>query len=132
MRRLLLLCSVVLLFACASTPPAVLTADRSGNALTMATIPESGSRSDTPAGVAPRNVVAEIITKTGAKVTIVKKPFHKPVAYQNEQAKAEGLTAVQPKDPWWKWPLIVGIALGMGLVAFFLRQIKDFVFFWRR
>jgi hypothetical protein len=139
----------------------------------MATIPESGSRSDTPAGVAPRNVMSEVQTPFWDVIT-VKEPFTKPRSYVRkntnykfsmdiEQIKKDLTTdyfdkagvelcknvirglveeidkiknippkTVRPRDPWWKWPLIVGIALGIGLVAFFLRQIKDFVFFWKR
>jgi hypothetical protein len=127
MKILLSLITLVLLFGCPKNPPSVLTSDRSGNVLTMQTIPETGARSDTPTGVAPRQVTAEVITKTGAKATIVKKPFRKPVVYLNEQAKAEGLSVVQPKDPWWKWPLIILIVLGAGAAVYFLKQIRLFI-----
>ena len=93
---------------------------------------ETGSRKATPVEVAPRNVVAEVKTKTGAKVIIVKKPFKEPVMYLNEQAKAEGLTVVQPKDPWWKWPGMIGLAVGIALAIFFLDKLKGILLFWTR
>ena len=114
----------LLLSACPhTTSPVVLTEDKAGNALTMAAIPESGSRKDVPADVAPRNVIAEVQTPTGGHVLIVKKPFHKAVEYSNAQAKAEGLTIVQPKDPWWKWPAIVGGALAFAALLYFLAPL---------
>jgi hypothetical protein len=98
----------------------------------MTAIPESGSRKDAPAGVAPRHVVGEVISKSGAKITITKKLFHEPEAYMNDQAKAEGFVVVQPKDPWWKWPALVLIGVGIALVLYFLDAIKRIFFIWRR
>lgn len=114
------------------TPPVTITQDRAHETLYASEIPETGSRKATPVEVAPRNVVAEVKTKTGAKVIIVKKPFKEPVMYLNEQAKAEGLTVVQPKDPWWKWPGMIGLAVGIALAIFFLDKLKSILFFWRR
>lgn len=133
-RLLLLLCSVVFLFSCSARPPlSVLTETKQGEALTMTPIQETASRRDIPADVAPREVIAKVETKSGAKVYVVKKsPFKPAVVYQNEQAKTEGITIAQPKDPWWKWPLMIGGILAAALAAFFLRQIKDVLFFWRR
>ena len=133
MRILLILSSFIIIFGCRSiVPPSVLTEDRAGHALIMTAIPETGPRRDAPADVAPRHVQATVTTRTGAKVIIVKKPFHKPVAYANEQATAEGLEVTQPKDPWWKWLVLILIAVGTALVIYFLEHIKRLFFFWRR
>ena len=133
MRIFLILSSVIILFGCRTiAPPAVLTEDRAGRALIMTAIPESGPRKDVPTDVAPRHVEATVTTRTGAKVIIVKKPFHKPVVYANEQAVAEGLSVTQPQDPWWKWPVLILIAVGTALVIYFLEHIKRLIFFRRR
>lgn len=123
----LLLLSIV---GCKSvTPPTVITETKQGEVLTMSSIPEIGSRAEVPVEVAPRDVI-KIETPTGGKVFIVKKLFHKPVAYTNEQGKIEQLKVTQPKDPWWKWPvLVLSAALVCG--AIFIRmQFKTF-FWWK-
>lgn len=112
--------------------PVTITRDRAGETLYASKVPETGSRKETPVEVAPRNVVAEVKTKTGAKVVLVKKPFKEPVMYMNEQARAEGLTITRPKDPWWKWPAIIIIAMGISTVLYFIDKIKSILFFWRR
>lgn len=124
----------VILFALlgcrAVTPPAVLTEDKAGHALVMTAIPQSGSRQDVPVDVAPRNAI-EMVSPTGAKIVIVKKLFHKPVAYMNEQAKAEGFTVVRPKAPWWQWPALVLSALAVCAGLYFWAKIRA-ILWWKR
>lgn len=130
----LALLALISLTGCAGVkPPVVLTETRQGEAVVMAPVPETGSRRDVPVGVAPRDVVAKVETKSGAKVWLVKKgPLKEPVMYQNVQAQAEGLTVSQPKDPWWKWPVVglVFIAVMAGII--FFDALKRVFFFWRR
>lgn len=132
--RILAVALFALLVGCRSLPaPVVLTETRQGEPVTMAPVPETASRRDVPVGVAPRDVVAKIETKTGAKVWVVRKgPLKEPVMYQNAQAQAEGLTVTQPKDPWWKWPLFIGTAFAVAFVVYFFGRIKELLFFWRK
>ncbi len=124
---------LALLLGCRTiAPPVTITQDRAGETLYASEVPETGSRKETPAGVAPRNVTAEVKTKTGAKAIIVKRPFREPIMYLNEQARAEGLTVTQPKDPWWKWPVFFLAAVGIALGIYFLNKLKSILFFWRR
>jgi hypothetical protein len=134
MKKLLLLLSIAFLFGCHHYAPiSVITETKQGEALTMTPIQETASRKDIPVDVAPREVIAKVETKTGAKVYVVKKFFFRPpVVYQNEQAKAEGITIAQPKDPWWKWPLAFGIVLAVAAGLYFLDRIKSILFFWRK
>lgn len=132
MKKLIVLC--LLLAACKSIPvPVVLTETKQGEPVTMTAVQETADRQDIPADVAPREVVAKVETKTGAKVWVVKKSaFKPPVVYQNAQAKKEGIAIAQPKDPWWKWPLIAFILIAVIAAVVLLDRIKGFLFFWKR
>lgn len=132
MRALMII--TLLLTACGTiSPPIVLTETKQGEPVTMTTVEETADRKDVPADVAPREVVAKIETKTGAKVWVVKKSvFKSPVVYQNAQAKKEGLTVEQPKDPWWKWPLTVLILIAVIAIVALFDRIKGMLFFWKK
>jgi len=121
------------------TIPVVETETRQGEVITKSPIQETASRADTPAGVAQRHVVSKVETKSGAKAWVVDEhplnPFNKPDVYQNPKAKEEGLTPVQPKDPWWKWVLIpisvVMIIVVLIVFGYLFGLIKSLAF-WRK
>lgn len=125
---LAILLSSFLLTSCWSHPaPVLLTETRGGEVITTVPIAEVSARSDVPVGIAPRYVVAKIETKTGAKVYLVKKPFKAAVAYQNAEAKKEGLTITQPKNPWWKWPAILGGIILLMAVFWMIGILKGWI-----
>lgn len=127
MKKILFIMLLVLI-GCKSIVPTVLTETKQGEPVTMTKVQETASRTDIPADVAPRQVVAKVETKSGAKVWVVKKsPFKSPVVYQNQQAKDEGLTVAQPRDPWWKYPAIVAGILAILALLYFWRTITGWL-----
>ena len=137
MRTLLILSSLVLLFGCRSMPaPVIVSETRSGEQVMEYEIQQTESRQDVPVNVDPRNVVAKVETKTGAKAWVVDKqrwnPFNEVQVFKNEQAKTEELKIAQPKVPWWKWPVTVLIFLAVLATVIFLDKIRKIIFFWRR
>ena len=137
MRTLLILSSLFLLFGCKTLPPPVtLTETKSGEQVMEYEIQQTESRKDVPVNVDPRDVVAKVETKTGAKAWVVDKqrwnPFNDVQVFKNEQAKVEDLKIAQPKSPWWKWPVTVLIFIAVLAVVVFLDKIRKLVFFWRR
>jgi len=128
-RAILCLMFAFLFFAaCRSLPAPVLTEDRGGEALVKREIQRTGSRSDVPAGVKPRNVVATVKLKSGGEITIDKKDNY----YLDKEAEKVVEDVVKPKAPWWKWPVIIFGFIGVALILFFLDKIKNILFFWKR
>ena len=123
---------ICLIASCRSLPaPVVVTETAGGEALTMQEVQKTGDRDDVPTGEkAPDVVSTASYSHAGgkiAKVTVTKKrwnPWATPKVYFNcidchRQTPQElGLEVEQPKDPWYKWPLML-LAISVIALVFY-------------
>jgi len=133
MNKLVLICLLFALTSCKTLSPVVLTETKLGEAVTMTEMQELSSRKDVPSGIAPRDVVAKIETKSGAKVYVVKplfNPFKPAMVYRNEQAVQENLMPTQVKDPWWKYPAYAGVVAAILATLYVLGFLKKLMW-WK-
>jgi hypothetical protein len=136
---LCLLC-VLWLTSCRAAPlPSLLTETRGGEPMIQRTIEKTGSRRDVPVNKKPREVVAQskFNHRGGVGYISITRSWWPWASVQVSTNclnchKTEPIPFTRPKDPWWKWPVLVLIAVGTALVLYFLEQIKRLIFFWRR
>lgn len=131
---------LLLLSACKAAPlPALLTETRRGEPMIQRTVEKTGPRRDVPVNKKPREVMAQSkFSHQGgtAEISITKGfwPWSEVQVSTNcmKCHKEEPIPFTRPKDPWWKWPGMIGLAVGIALAIFFLDKLKGFLFFWRK
>lgn len=128
------ICACIL--ACSHARPIIETKTVAGEIVQQIELERSGSRSDVPAGVDPEHVIAQVKTKEGGMITVVKKPFHDAEIYQNQEAVKEEIQTVLPARPWYYWPvrILIGIAILAGIIfLLYLRGIlSGIIAFFKR
>jgi len=110
------ICACIL--SCSHVRPAVEVKTVAGEIVQMIDLQRTGDRADVPVGVNPEHVIAQVKTKEGGMITVVKKPFHDAEIFQNQEAIKEEMKTVLPARPWYYWPvrILIGLAILAGII----------------
>lgn len=131
---IIFICACIL--SCSHVRPVVETKTVAGEIVQKIDLERTGSRSDVPVGVDPEHVIAQVKTKEGGTITVVKKPFHDAEIYQNQEAVKEAIETFLPSRPWYYWPvrilILVAILAGIIFLLYLRGILSGIMSFFKR